>query len=76
MDRDPPTRIAYLVGRYPLISLTFILREVQALRELGVEVDTFSIFRSPPDDLLAEADRAESARTFSFLPLRPGFADP
>jgi glycosyltransferase involved in cell wall biosynthesis len=72
MDRDPPTRIAYLVGRYPLIPLTFVLREVQALRELGLEVDTFSIFKSPPEQLLAETDRAEADRTFSFIPIKPG----
>jgi glycosyltransferase involved in cell wall biosynthesis len=74
MATDPPTRIAYLVGRYPALSKSFVLREVQALRELGVEVDTFSIWRSPSAQLLAEADRAEAARTFTFLPLRPGRA--
>ena len=64
-------RVAYLVGRYPTVSHTFILREVLALRELGVEVDTFSIHRSGAEQLLADADREEAARTFSFLPLRP-----
>jgi glycosyltransferase involved in cell wall biosynthesis len=72
MAPAPPTRIAYLVGRYPALSKSFVLREVGALRELGLEIDTFSIWRSPPDQLLAEADRAEAARTFTFLPLRPG----
>lgn len=64
-------RVAYLVGRYPAISHTFILREVRALRELGVEIDTFSIWRSPPDQLLSEADRNEAARTLALLPLSP-----
>ena len=72
MDGDPPTRIAYLVGRYPGLSKSFVLREVQALRGLGVEVDTFSIWRSTPDQLLAETDRAEAERTLSILPLRIG----
>jgi glycosyltransferase involved in cell wall biosynthesis len=67
-----PTRIAYLVGRYPKISHTFILREVQALRELGIEIDTFSIWPTPPDELLTDADRAEAERTFSILPVRSG----
>ncbi len=72
MDRDAPNRIAYLVGRYPALSKSFVLREVQALRDLGLEVDTFSIWRSQPDQLLAEADRAEADRTFNFLPPRIG----
>jgi glycosyltransferase involved in cell wall biosynthesis len=72
MERDPPTRVAYLVGRYPALSKSFVLREVQALRDLGLEVDTFSIWRSPPDQLLADADRAEAERTFTFLPPRIG----
>ena len=65
-------RVAYLVGRYPAVSHTFILREVRALRELGVQVDTFSIWRTPPDQLLSEADREEAARTLSLLPLSLG----
>jgi glycosyltransferase involved in cell wall biosynthesis len=72
MDSKTPTRIAYLVGRYPKISHTFILREVQALRELGVEVDTFAIWPTPADELLADADREEAARTSTVLPLRVG----
>ena len=72
MERDPPIRIAYLMGRYPALSKSFVLREVEALRGLGVEVDTFSIWRSPHDQLLAQADRAETDRTFTFLPLRIG----
>jgi len=72
MAPDPPTRIAYLVGRYPALSKSFVLREVRALRKAGLEVDTFSIWRSPADQLLAEADRDEAERTFTFLPLRPG----
>ncbi len=72
MDPKPPARIAYLVGRYPKISHTFILREVQALRDLGIDVATFSVWPTPPDELLTGADRAEAARTFSFLPPRIG----
>jgi glycosyltransferase involved in cell wall biosynthesis len=67
----PQTRVAYLTSHYPTVSHTFILREVQALRELGVAVDAFSIWRSPPHQLLSNADREEAERTFSLLPLRP-----
>lgn len=61
-------RIAYLTGRYPAISHTFVLREVRALRELGVEIDTFSIWRSGADQLLSPTDVAENERTYAFLP--------
>jgi colanic acid/amylovoran biosynthesis glycosyltransferase len=64
-------RLAYLIGRYPAISHTFILREVQALRERGLDVHTFSIWRTDRSQLLAPEDREEAARTFSVLPRRP-----
>jgi glycosyltransferase involved in cell wall biosynthesis len=63
-------RIAYLVGRYPKVSHTFILREVQALRRRGVEVETISIHRAQANDLLSAIDREEDARTFAVLPPR------
>jgi glycosyltransferase involved in cell wall biosynthesis len=61
--------IAYVVGRYPAVSHTFILREVRALRERGVEVVPISIHRARPGDLLGDADRREAARTLAVLPL-------
>jgi glycosyltransferase involved in cell wall biosynthesis len=64
-------RVAYLVGRYPQVSHTFILREIAALRELGVDVTTFSIWRTPQGELLSEDDRREHARTRALLPPRP-----
>lgn len=60
--------VGYVMGRYPAISHTFILREVQALREAGTHVSTFSIWRTDPEKLLSEADRAEAARTYTVLP--------
>jgi len=61
-------RIAYLVGRYPAITHTFILREVQQLRRHGIEIDTYSVWRTSEHDLLAQADRDEHARTYALLP--------
>jgi colanic acid/amylovoran biosynthesis glycosyltransferase len=65
-------RIAYLCNRYPAVSLTFILREVRALRQLGVDVQTFAIRRAFPEDLVSGADREEHARTYAVLPPDPG----
>ncbi len=64
-------RIAYLTGRYPGISHTFIMREVRALRVLGIEVDTFSVWPTDQSALLARADREEFETTFTLLPPRP-----
>ena len=63
------TRVAYLVGRYPAISHTFILREVEELRRLGADVATISIHRTPEAELLSDADRRERASTFAVLPI-------
>jgi len=56
-----PAPVAYLVSQYPLISHTFIEREIEGLRALGVPVHTFSI--RPPGALLSEAMRTEAERT-------------
>lgn len=62
------TRIAYLSAEYPKVSHTFIMREVDALRRRGLEVDTFTVRRTPPDGLLSDADRAADRETFAILP--------
>lgn len=64
-------RVAYLTGRYPAVSHTFILREVQALRRRGVSVETLSIWRTADEDLLSDADRSERDATYSVLPVKP-----
>jgi glycosyltransferase involved in cell wall biosynthesis len=60
-------RIAYLTGQYPEVSLTFILREVEALRALGAEVLTCSIRRTPPEQHPGPAEKAAAASTFHVL---------
>ena len=65
-------KIAYLVGHYPAISHTFILREVQGLRARGVEIETISVHPVAEDQLLNEADRREHASTYTILPPRWG----
>ena len=58
--------VAYLTGEYPKVSHTFIQREIEALRRLGVPVQTFSIRRSASKDILAD-QRAEASQTFYVL---------
>jgi len=60
-----PRSIAYLVSRYPTLSMIFVLREVGSLRVLGFRIETASI--NPPDRPIAEltaAEREEAARTY------------
>lgn len=64
--------VCYVVSRYPAPSHTFVLREVQALRGLGVEVTTFSVRRPDRAELLCDADRREAAQTTNLLPVSPG----
>ncbi|MET0558984.1 MAG: glycosyltransferase family 4 protein [Solirubrobacterales bacterium] len=63
-------RIAYFCSAYPAISHTFILREVEALRRLGMKITTFAIRPTPQDQLLAAADREAAATTVTILPFR------
>jgi glycosyltransferase involved in cell wall biosynthesis len=64
------TRVAYLVSRYPAVSHAFVQREVLALREAGVEVDTFALHRAGDEDVLSAADQAERDATYAIQPVR------
>jgi glycosyltransferase involved in cell wall biosynthesis len=63
-----PAPVGYLASHYPAVSHSFVMREVEALRELGVDVETLSIWRSGPDDLLTEQDCEAARTTFTVLP--------
>lgn len=57
--------LAYLVSRYPAVSHTFILREVQGLRALGWRVEVASV--NPPDrapERMTDDERAEAETTY------------
>jgi colanic acid/amylovoran biosynthesis glycosyltransferase len=57
--------MAYLFGQYPTVSHSFLLREVRALRFLGLELNTVSI--SDPDrptEAMSPEERDELSRTF------------
>lgn len=60
--------VAYLCSTYPAVSHTFVLREVGALRRLGLDVQPFTIRRTPPEGLLSAIDREEARRTRHLLP--------
>jgi colanic acid/amylovoran biosynthesis glycosyltransferase len=64
-----PLHIAYLIHHYPAVSQAFVRREVEELRRRGVRVDMFTVWRTAPGDLLAEADRIEDRTTTALLPV-------
>jgi colanic acid/amylovoran biosynthesis glycosyltransferase len=64
-------RLGYLTGRYPAISHTFVAREIEGLRTLGWEVESFSIWRTEDQHVLSAHDRLERDRTFALLPPTP-----
>ncbi len=57
-------RVAYLTGEYPAISHTFILREVEALRQLGLDVLTCSVRQTGPEHHRGPAEKAAAENTF------------
>ena len=64
-SKGPARSIAYLVSRYPTLSMIFVLREVVALRGMGFRIETASINR--PDrspENLTELERSEASRTY------------
>lgn len=65
-DKTAP-HVAYLTSRYPALSHTFILREVEALRRLGFTVSTASIRRPDPAHLLGPEEKAEDTATYHVL---------
>ncbi len=61
----PAISLAYLVSTYPTLSMIFVLREVMALRSLGIRIETASI--NPPDrtaDQMTDNEVAEAVRTY------------
>jgi glycosyltransferase involved in cell wall biosynthesis len=64
-------RLAYLVSRYPIVSHTFIAREVRELRRLGAEVHTFTIRPGEDRESLSAEDRREADTTTALRPISP-----
>jgi glycosyltransferase involved in cell wall biosynthesis len=66
---ESPTRVAYLMSRYPAVTETFILHEMLELSRLGLELDIFPLLgaaqdvRHPGSEELS--DRVQYPRAFS-----------
>lgn len=71
MPNSGRLRVAYLTGQYAWAGDTFIRREVHALRQRGVEVDTFSIRRPPAASVTSDDALQEFQRTTYILARNP-----
>jgi len=64
-------RIAYLAHKFPGLTLTFVYREIYALRQAGLEVLPYSIWRPAPSEVSPEA-RPLYRETRYLFPLSAG----
>lgn len=64
-------RVAYMTGEYPRATDTFIQREVKALRQHGVHVETFSVRRPAEKESVGPEQQAEQEGTHYLLPPSP-----
>lgn len=58
--------IAYVLQSFPLLTETFVYREVSALRRMGVQVATFAAWRPDPEMLSEEAKPLLESTTYVF----------
>ena len=66
---EKPYCIAYLGRILPVLSETFVVREIAALRSLGARIKPFSLY--PPEARAAHPEAPELAREVTVL-CRPG----
>ena len=77
-ERDESSRrlgravVGVIVSRYPAISHTFVLREVSAMREAGLEVQTLSVRRADHAELFTIEEAAEASGTWAVRPVTAG----
>jgi colanic acid/amylovoran biosynthesis glycosyltransferase len=64
-----PLRVMYVVRSYPVISQTFVMREIQELRRQGVDVDIVGVFPTPATQVLNDEAAAEAKLAEHVLPL-------
>jgi glycosyltransferase involved in cell wall biosynthesis len=44
-DMENPLRLVYIIGTYPLLTMTYVDREIKALRQWGVELQILAVHR-------------------------------
>jgi glycosyltransferase involved in cell wall biosynthesis len=71
-DARSAPRVAYIAGLHPALSQTFVLTEIEAVRKLGVHVETISIRKASSEDVQSVRSRAAAETTYAILPPRWG----
>jgi glycosyltransferase involved in cell wall biosynthesis len=56
-DASRPLRLAQLVSRFPMVTETFVLYELEALEKLGVTVELYSLLHEHPKVVHPEAEK-------------------
>src|SRR5690348_6944476 len=56
-DASRPLRLAQLVSRFPMVTETFVLYELDALENLGVNVELYSLLREHSKVVHPEAEK-------------------
>ena len=64
-------RIAYMTGEYPRATDTFIQREVAALRQRGIHVQTFSVRKPAKNENVGAEQQSEGQNTSYLQPICP-----
>jgi len=72
VNEERPLRVAYLCSKFPGISHTFILREVEGVIGEGVDVRVFSIRRPTRGELTGDKARCWFTKTSYVLPPKCG----
>lgn len=70
----PPVKVAYVMSRFPKLTETFILNEILAIEQLGIQVELYPLLREQPSVIHAAAlplvERAHYLPFLSFPILR------
>lgn len=56
-DASRPLRLAQLVSRFPMVTETFVLYELEAMEKFGVTVELYSLLRENPKVVHPEAEK-------------------
>ena len=68
MTAAGPSRIAYIMSRFPKLTETFVLNEIRAMEEYQTHVEVFPLLREPGPVVHPEAERiARSAHYEPFI---------
>ncbi len=72
MRRPDGPRVAYVISEYPIVSHTFIQREIEAVEAAGVDVLPVAMAPAPPHEIVSSGASRAAATTHTIRPVRAG----